>query len=869
MNITSFPQRTLKLNDAMNARKAAAESQALTPEVAPRPEPGTSAISPLHFQAATGIKFGAATPALTRLKAIADADPAVALWLKESQLNAAKNGQAKADLKHMLLVLMNMGEKIAQVPDVLTGNPEQMVPLKRMVRYSVDALIPPASRNGMSAGQIATAIKIAKGSLTSVTPFSVPNAQAGEFDGSDSMQQALTTFFAQNNSDQNVITNFVGHLRNTLSADASKEYKQLGTTLKGLLESSKKAEVEDIVEVEEPKIPIYKRDTSMAGFKTRVEELRKKGVMTDFQYQAIQNILHSEGADGGGMFGGASQMDGGVTKKRLKAYLYQFDWQRTNAIVDPERTQKILDRDHYGLDDVKKEIVTYQSRLLHLNQRGQKPKKGKNILLVGPPGVGKTSIANAIAKANNRKMSRLSLSSIEKPSDLIGHSSTFVNAQPGRLFKAMAEAGSVNPIIIMDEVDKLKGDSLHGNVADTLLNILDPEQNDKVVDEFLGPEMPLDFSQTQFILTANDESRIPAPVLDRAFVIRLDGYDVQEKMYIAKNHLVPKFRKELALTESEFRMTDDALRMLIAVYTREAGVRELERKIQALADNMIARLGKGEATPEITPDEVTNILGVSEIFQADPVSDDRVGRVNGLAVVGGGSGMTMPILASKKLITNNHPNIPGSLRVHDNFPVGNLKKVIEESITVAWGWVDDNIERMGVEIPNGKDIVLKISPERISFEKDGDSAGAAFTTVISSALTGKPIRHDVAMTGTITLEGSVLAIGGVKQKLRGALQDNKKVVFLPKENARDVDRLPERMKEELNVLSIEEFQKKVKTGEHIVEGKMTVVPVNKIEDILNYALVDFKIAEKPKTDSTPQPLPAPVQFAGRRHLNAV
>lgn len=844
------------------AQPAAVPPQALTQEVK------LSSMSPQHFQANLGVRFGAAGSVEERLALLAQKDPSVQRLLKESQLNAARNGKTEVDLKHLLLVLFNMAENVASVPDVLTTQTEKLSPLKKFAKDSVDALLPKPGRGALSPGQIVDIVRTAKPALISMSNTVDANATPGPLALSDNLKSLWSGFLSQSPEGKQSVPEFAAYLRKTLPTmqGLPPEYVKLEKLLNGLQEKTKTAKVvvEDIKEPEEPKIPIYKRDTSNKGFATRVEELRQKGVMTDYQYEAIQNILHRGGSGGGDIFGGGMpRMDGGVTKERLKKYLYEFDWKQTKSIVDPERTRAILDRDHAYLEDVKRQIVDYQKRLVHLRERGQEPKHGKLICLVGPPGVGKTSIANSIAQATNQTFARLSLSNIEKPSDLVGHSSTFVNAQPGRLFKAMVEAGSINPVLVLDEVDKLKGDSMHGSVADTLLNILDKQQNDKVVDEYLGPEMPLDFSRTTFILTANHVERIPAPIRNRLHMIFLDGYDMQEKITIAQNHLIPRIRKELALSEEEFQVTDDTIRLLGTTYTMEAGVREMERNLEMLADGVIDRISSGQTPEVITPDQVKEILGPSKIFTPEPFFENVVGRVNGLAVAGEAGGALMSFEASMNPVANVHSEIPGRLRLSDKFPVGNFKKMTNESATHAFGWVDDHQKQLGISLPHGHDIEVKIAAERLSYEKDGDSAGAAFATAITSALTKKPIRHDVAMTGTITLHGRVLAIGGVKQKLRGALQANMKVVFLPKENEKDVENLPERMKDELNILSIEDFKQKVATNEHVVEGKMTVVPVSRIEDILEYALEDFAIQPVENApDLTAQTPTPPVQFSG-------
>ncbi|MBY0405442.1 MAG: AAA family ATPase, partial [Cyanobacteria bacterium] len=783
-------------------------------------------VHPLLFKAQIrltqpSIRFGAQTP-LDALKTLAENDKPLDQLLKHSQSNATKAGSAKIDTQHLVLTILNISEKtIASSPEILRVPSENLNPVQLYSRTLIDSVLPPQVRNPLTPSQMVEVIRTAKSKVLSLMPPLTTDNTPAPLAMTENCQALWGEVISKStNPGKDIIPQFTQYLKAAIPQmpAAPKEYQTISDALRNITKQAinlSKTAPTDVKEVEEPKIPLHERDKSTQGFLNRVKELRSKGVMTDYQYGAIQNLLHSE--QGGGIFGGASQMDGGVTSKRLAKYLYEFDWKKSEAILDPERTRKILDEEHAHLQDVKDEIVSYVTRLQHLKQRGVQPKKSKILCLVGPPGVGKTSIALSIANSMNRKMGHISLSNIEKPSDLVGHSSTFVNAQPGRLFKALVDAGSINPVIVLDEVDKLKGNELYGKVADTLLPILDPKQNNRVVDEMLGPECPLDLSQTMFIVTANYEDKIPEALRDRMHMIRLDGYDVEEKIAIAKDHLIPRIRKDNSLTDQEFDVTNDALKALIGMYTREAGVRDLERNLENLSDTVIKKIANGETPSVIEPKDLEPMIGLPDIFAPESVRENQVGRVNGLAVVGSSGGMVMPITVTTEEIESD-PEKPGRLRLAPNFPSGNLKVVIEESAKWAFQWVKTNKAKLGIELQKGKDIEVAIAPERGAMEKDGDSAGAAFTTSVVSALTGKPIRHDVAMTGTITLQGRVLAIGGVKQKLRGALTDKMKVVFLPKENRLDVEKLPEKMKADLNILTAEEFKEKVKTNQHLVEG---------------------------------------------------
>lgn len=850
MQIPSSTIPRLQKNTPVHPLKNAAPELAETSQGQNSASNVTVRVSPLLFQATLKVKpaslqFGN-TSTLDRFKALAQQDPSMGVLLNLSHASSTSDTKQKIDLKHLVSNILVMAHNGAsKTPEILNIPVKDLKnPTHRFVRECIDAALPPASRKDMTPAQMAQVLEPAKSRLQ--TMITMTNAgqksDRSEVALDSNLEPLLDDFLSKSTGSENNIGQLMNYLRTSVSGlkGIPNEYRTIGDELKNVTVRAKKVEITVPEEVEEPSVPLYKRDMSNEGFIKRVEELRKKGVFNDYQYGAIQNILHTK--TGGSMFdGGGSQMDGGVTKKRLSKYLYEFDWKKTNTIVDSERTRQILDQDHAYLDDVKNEIVSYVEQLQHMKDRGLSSANAPIICLVGPPGVGKTSLAMSVARSMNRKMGHISLSGIEKPSDLVGHSSTFVNAQPGRIFKSLVDSGSINPIIVLDEVDKMKGNAMYGNVADTLLPILDPKQNNRFVDEMLGPEMPLDLSQAMFIVTANDESKIPEPLLDRMHIIRLEGYDLQEKVAIANNHLQPRARKKMGLEESEFKITEDGMKLLVDEYTREAGVRSLDRAVERLGRLTIRNMKEGKPTPEIGAKEVREMLGPPEIFQPDALEDDIVGRVNGLAVVGSGSGMVMPITVTTETMDAGNPEAPGKLKLAPDFPSGNLKVVIEESAKWAFQWVKTNRAKLGIEIPRGKEVEVAIAPERGAMEKDGDSAGAAFTTAIVSGLTGKAFKNSVAMTGTITLQGRVLAIGGVKQKLRGAMHDGKKVVFLPKENRRDIERLPDRMKAELNVLSAAEFKEKVKTGEELHPTKMTVVPVDRIEDILEYALVGFSI----------------------------
>jgi Cdc6-like AAA superfamily ATPase len=733
------------------------------------------------------IQFGAAS-GKDQLLALSDQKPSIKTWLTMANSNAAKAGRSQIDLPDLALAILTAAESTAAKPEVLNVAMKDLNPLQQFGRQCVDAVLPVQVRKKLSGPKMVSAIKPSREKLQSKLrdANARPAATAPQF--TENANLLLTAFFGKSPNPDQVISEFGNFLRTGMDTlqGVPGEYRALSTDFKSINAAAAKADV-TVEEVDEPEIPIFKRDTSNEGFKKRVKELHDKGLMTDYQLSAITTLLEGQSA---GIMGG--QMDGGVTKKRLIKYLYELGWKRTKEIVDPERARQILDEDHAYMDDVKEQVVDHVRGLQLLKQRGLDISEAPLICLVGDPGVGKTSIAMSVARALNRKLGHISLTNIQYPSDLVGHSSTYVNAQPGRLYKAMVEAGSMNPVIVLDEVDKLSENSLHGNVAHTLLPILDPKQNYKFVDEMLGAELPIDLSKVMFILTANDESQIPEALKNRAQIIRVDGYDVEQKVAIAQKHLVPELRTKRGLEEHEFSLKDEAIATVVSEYTRESGVRELKRKLGSLAARCVKQISQGNAVTELNPESVRDMLGTSDIFIEKPYTEDVPGRSHGLAVVGSNTGMVMPITVAINRAQTDKANTPGHLKLAPGFPNGNLKDMIKESAIQAFTWVTANRDKLGISLQPGEVVEVAIAPERGSFPKDGDSAGAAFTTAVVSALTGKAFRHDVAMTGTITLHGRVLAIGGVKQKLRGALANDTKVVFLPKENAKDLARLPDR-----------------------------------------------------------------------------
>lgn len=469
--------------------------------------------------------------------------------------------------------------------------------------------------------------------------------------------------------------------------------------------------------------------------------------------------------------------------------------------------QQVLDSDHFGLDKVKDRIVEY----LAVQQRANKL-TGPILCLVGPPGVGKTSLGKSIAKATGREFVRMSLGGVRDEAEIRGHRRTYIGSMPGKIVQSMRKAKTSNPLILLDEIDKM-GMDFRGDPSAALLEVLDPEQNATFNDHYL--EVDYDLSNVMFVTTANTLN-IPGPLMDRMEVIRIAGYTEEEKLQIARRHLIPEAVKKHGLTPDEWSITDDGLMMLIRRYTREAGVRNLEREIsnlirKAVKEILITKVKQVEANPETLPE----FLGPPKFRYGEIDADDQVGVVTGLAwtEVGG------------ELLTIEGVMMPGKGKMT---VTGNLRDVMKESISAAASYVRSRAIDFGIEPPlfERRDIHVHV-PEGAT-PKDGPSAGIAMATAIISTLTGIPVRRDVAMTGEVTLRGRVLPIGGLKEKLLAALRGGIKTVMIPEENAKDIAEVPD----------------SVKNG-------LEIIPVSRMDQVLQHALV-----RQPEPIEWDEPLPA-------------
>ena len=462
--------------------------------------------------------------------------------------------------------------------------------------------------------------------------------------------------------------------------------------------------------------------------------------------------------------------------------------------IDLEKAKKQLDKNHYGLEKVKDRIL----ELLAVRKLAPDI-KGQILCFVGPPGVGKTSIAKDIAIAMGRKYTRISLGGMKDESDIRGHRKTYIGAMPGRIMNAVKLAGSKNALILLDEIDKM-GNDFHGDPASAMLEVLDPEQNIAFRDHFI--EVPFDLSSILFITTANDMSTIPEPLLDRMEVIELSSYTREEKFHIAKNHLIKKEMKRHGLTAKDFKLTDDAIYSLLDFYTREAGVRSLERTIGSLCRKAAKKIVSGESTKVVIGgDNVKEYLGVKKFHPETIQKDNAIGLVNGLAWTSVGGDMLQVEAAI----------LDGSGKIE---LTGNLGDVMKESARTAISYVRSCTEKYGIEHDFYKTKDIHIHVPEGAVPKDGPSAGVTLCTAIVSALSGLPVRHEVAMTGEITLRGRVLAIGGLKEKTMAAYRAGVKTVIIPSDNLPDLEEIDE-----------------------TVRKNLTFIPASEIETVLDAALV--------------------------------
>jgi ATP-dependent Lon protease len=491
---------------------------------------------------------------------------------------------------------------------------------------------------------------------------------------------------------------------------------------------------------------------------------------------------------------GSYSSEGGVIRSYLD-WIIELPWNKeTDDTLDIKRAREVLKKEHYGLEDVKDRIIEYLAVRKMSNSL-----KGPILCLVGPPGVGKTSIARSIANALNRNFVRMSLGGVRDEAEIRGHRKTYVGAIPGRVIYGMKQAKSKNPLFLLDEIDKMSND-FRGDPADALLEVLDSEQNSTFRDHYI--ELDFDLSQVLFITTANSLETIPRPLLDRMEIIEVSGYTYEEKFHIAKDHLIPKQLKEHNIEGDKITFAESAVYNVIENYTRESGVRSLERKLATVLRKTITEMiEKDKNNVNITAAHIKKYLGPAQFTYDKVDKEDKIGVVTGMAWTGYG-GDTLPVEVSVMQGT-------GKLEL-----TGQLGDVMKESAKAGYSYVRSNAEKYGIntEFHKHKDIHIHV-PEG-AVPKDGPSAGVTMITAMVSALSSKKVKHNVAMTGEITLTGRVLPIGGLKEKSLAAYRAGIDTVIIPKDNEKDLLKIPKSIK-----------------------GKLNFILADKIEDVLENALV--------------------------------
>jgi ATP-dependent Lon protease len=511
-----------------------------------------------------------------------------------------------------------------------------------------------------------------------------------------------------------------------------------------------------------------------------IEELRRKieeaNMPAEVEERAQKELSRLE-------YQGQQSAEASVIRTYLE-WLVELPWDMTTEDdLDVNHVRQILDEDHYGLEDVKDRIVEYVA----VRKLAGSKMKGAIINLNGPPGVGKTSIATSVARAIGRKMARISLGGVRDEAEIRGHRRTYIGSIPGRLIRALRDVETRNPVIVLDEIDKV-GSDWRGDPASALLEVLDPEQNHSFTDHYL--EVPFDLSDVIFITTSNQLSTIPAPLLDRMETIQMPGYIEDEKLAIAQQYLLKKQLEGHGITDVEVMLEEEALRTLIRHYTREAGVRQLERNIGKVVRKLAVKVASGESGPfTVTADEIKDHLGPEKFTYGMAEEEDEIGLVTGLAVNSYG-GNILPIEVS---LTEGSGKITLT---------GSLGDVMQESAQAALTYARANARHLGLEPSVFDKTNIHIHVPDGATPKDGPSAGISMATAVISAFTRRPVSRSVAMTGEVTLRGKVLAIGGLKQKTIAAHRAGITTVLLPKDNAKDIPELPDRIRKDLTLIPV-------------------------------------------------------------------
>ncbi len=492
-------------------------------------------------------------------------------------------------------------------------------------------------------------------------------------------------------------------------------------------------------------------------------------------------------------------------------WMVALPWKKASRLkIDIQQARQILDDDHHGLDKVKERIIEFLAV-----QKRTKKNKGPILCLVGPPGVGKTSLGKSIARASGRQFVRMALGGVRDEAEIRGHRRTYIGSMPGKILHGMKKAEKNNPLFLLDEIDKLGAD-WRGDPSSALLEVLDPAQNNTFQDHYL--EVDFDLSNVMFITTANSLN-MPEPLLDRMEIIQLSGYTEDEKIEIAINHLLPRQLKEHGIKESEIKISQDCIRDVIRYYTREAGVRALERSLARIVRKALTQIVMGETTSlEINQENLSDFMGVKKFKFGEIDSDDQVGVVTGLAwtKVGG------------ELLQVESVRVPGKGKISST---GKLGDVMKESIQAAEFFVKSKAKDFGIDLTIAEKFDIHVHVPEGATPKDGPSAGIAMVTSIISAHLGLAVKKDVAMTGEITLRGQVLPIGGLKEKLLAALRGGIKTVIIPKDNEKDLEEIPDNVKSDLKI-----------------------IPVSIVDEVVNLAFVESPkpLVEKIASTITPE-----------------
>ncbi|NFH91091.1 endopeptidase La [Clostridium botulinum] len=488
----------------------------------------------------------------------------------------------------------------------------------------------------------------------------------------------------------------------------------------------------------------------------------------------------------------SSSSEGNLIKSYLD-WVFNIPWNKqTKENIDIIKAREVLDNEHYGLEDVKDRIIEY----LAVKQIS-KNSKGPILCLVGPPGVGKTSIAKSIAHSTNRKYSRISLGGMKDEAEIRGHRKTYVGAIPGRVAYALKDAKTMNPLVLFDEIDKISS-SYKGEPSDALLEVLDSEQNKTFRDNYL--ELDMDLSKVMFIATANSLETIPRALLDRMEIIEVSGYTYEEKFNIAKNHLIPKVFDEIGIKYDKVEFKEDAINEIIEGYTRESGVRGLERNLNSIIRKALAEmLSENILNITIDKNKVEKLLGKRKYEFEKIDKEDKIGVVTGMAWTAyGGDTLPVEVMAMKG---------SGKLEL-----TGKLGDVMKESAKAAYSYVRANADKFQIEENFYKNKDIHIHAPEGAVPKDGPSAGVTMVTALVSALSGKKVKHNIAMTGEVTLTGRVLPIGGLKEKSLAAFRAGIDTIIIPKENEKDIEKIPNSIKNKLNIIPVSQVNEVLKNA---------------------------------------------------------